>query len=159
MPDILGNDQSILPVVQAARLVVSHEGALFRVGMPDRKLLQYVKVSARSRRNCDHKLRQSQHLGTMGKDWKNGTKGQTRILDIETVKWDAKACERMTLKKKQLTAEERKARVRARSLLPHATSRRSKHELWIAGSFSKEKEYKWGALQNCQQEERCHKNW
>jgi hypothetical protein len=27
VPDILGNDQSILPIVQAARLVISHEGA------------------------------------------------------------------------------------------------------------------------------------
>lgn len=75
MPDILGNDQSILPIVQAARLVISHEGDFFRVGMPDRKLLEYVQVSARGRRSCDHKLRQSQHLGMMGKDWKKGTKG------------------------------------------------------------------------------------
>jgi hypothetical protein len=41
-------------------------------------------------------------------------------------------------------AERAVDRVIVRSLSPLATSRRSKHKMWIAGPISKEKEYKWG---------------
>jgi hypothetical protein len=92
VPDILGNDQSIPPIVQAARLVVSHEGAFFRVGMPDRKPLQYVQVYQQGAGGI--MIISYASLNILGKDWgkKGNRRGQTRIPDIETAKWDVKVC-------------------------------------------------------------------
>jgi hypothetical protein len=79
--------------------------------MPDRKLLEYVQVSARSRRNCDHKLHQSQHVRDDGKGLGKRSKEVKR--EFQTLKRlnEMKIYEGEMTQKEQLTDGKRKVGV------------------------------------------------